>query len=63
MRNNLEGYIIGVYRRGEYVEGKIEKCNCGKYYNIQWENSDKQSFIGELKDWEIEKAIKEGKLF
>lgn len=63
MRDNLEGYIIGIYKKGEYVEGKIKKCACGRYYNIQWENSDGQSFIGRLEDWEIEKAIREGLLF
>ena len=63
MIDNLDGYIIGVYRKGEYVEGKIIKCSCGRYYNIFWEDSDKQSFVGILEEWEIQKAIKEGLLF
>ena len=57
-----EGYIIIVERQGEIVEAKL-KVSKFDHYIIEWTNQKEQSFMGSIEDWEIEKAIKEKKIF
>jgi hypothetical protein len=54
--HEFEGFIVKVTRRGEVVEGTLKGSNFGSHYNVDWTNSDGQSFIGSIEDWEMKEA-------
>lgn len=54
--HKLEGLVIKITRRGEVVEGRLKGSDFGSHYNASWINSDGESFIGTVEDWEIEEA-------
>jgi len=54
--HELEGFIVKITRRGETVEGTLKGSDFGSHYNVDWTNSDGQSYIGSIEDWEMKEA-------
>ena len=58
-----EGYIIFLKRNKEIVEGKLRGNEVDCHYIVEWIDSEGQTYIGSIEDWEIKEAKQKGWLF